>query len=404
MTERHNLVRSADSLKKSDCPIYTHADTILSGTPAIARWGKERPASRRDVVQKGLSCERGRLEERVGWQTGVAMRRPNALVVLCVVLSGTISGWSQSPPLTGGLVSRINWVRFEILLGRFTVISSRYGPHRFASPENDDNEVHETLTVNGDAQFADIRYERITPEQYLLVEHHPRRTTTIHQDPRGDSKLSSLRFTQTARGKLTLVVHSPASRRQYSANSIWHLLLAEPELYRTELVPIFDLLRPDWRLIGTAEQIEASLFTAAQNAQPHANEQVSRLVAELAHSSFKRRQAADRDLRALGLTALPALNRLKASEIDAEQRMRIKRIEESFDLQTGDTPERVATWLLEDRTIWVALLAHRDTVKRQAAAQYLNGVCPAPIGFNPLATEEQRRQQIERLQEQFARN
>ena len=138
-----------------------------------------------------------------------------------------------------------------------------------------------------------------------------------------------------------------------------------PEDSRQHLLPLLDVLRADWRLGDAIEDVETALCQAAANSQPQ--QPIAELVARLDDPIFPRRQAADRALRGLGLSALAHLEALDRSRLTGEQRLRVRKLSEELRGATPDTPNRVATWLASDEAVWSAWLSHTDGTRRAAA-------------------------------------
>ena len=56
--------------------------------------------------------------------------------------------------------------------------------------------------------------------------------------------------------------------REVRGETVWYLLLAEPELCRQHLLPLLEMLRSDWRLVETAQAIESQMLRIAEAYQP----------------------------------------------------------------------------------------------------------------------------------------
>ena len=92
------------------------------------------------------------------------------------------------------------------------------------------------------------------------------------------------------------------------------------------------------------------------------------------------------NLRDVGPAVLGYLNRLNMSQLDAEQKSRLRRIIRYLSTQTGeDTPEHVASMLIEDPLVWLALLSRPEESTRQAAVQQLTVLLNVPIAVDPKA-------------------
>jgi len=323
------------------------------------------------------------------------MRRWNALVVLVVCLMGQTSSGHEKP--TSSLVAQTNWVRFDLVLGRITATQIR-GGQRNCSRATDDDTCRELLAVTDSRNAASFRYELTDRHQWLTVEVMKRNNVHIVREPQPGSDGVRIEFVQPHEGNIKVRVgDSEHPSATISAESLWHLMLAEPELCQAELQPIFEWLRPHWGLTESARRIEASLFRAASDGNGASLSHVRDLVDELDSASFSQRQQAERKLRAMGVVVLRQFKQLDRTSLTREQRHRIDRLSHDLAVKKADTPERIAAWLLNDQTIWLSMLTRHDVSKRQIAASQLAETHPVANRFDPLAEESQRRKQIDAL-------
>jgi hypothetical protein len=298
------------------------------------------------------------------------MWRRNALfVALLLTHEVAETGYGQERS-TAPLLSRSPWAQFELVLGRITSLPVHRGQRRTLQTSNTAGDVQETLMFNGDADVPVLVYQRQDPDQTIKVQVIHGTQIRLERHVNADVPAPAIRFEQSRRGNATLAIGGDDSTGQYVAESLWHLLLAEPDVCREHLIPLLRLLRPDWQLLETAEEIEAQLCqsTAAETAS---RQQIAELVDQLDSRRFKTRQAADRRLRSLGLCALPHLDHLDLSTLSGEQRLRVRRIRQDLRVLTPDTSQRVATWLMNDEKMWRQWLTHDAPYRREAAARGL---------------------------------
>jgi hypothetical protein len=324
------------------------------------------------------------------------MWRRNAVVVALLVVhevAGTSPG--QERP-AGSLLSTSRWVHFELVLGQITTVAITCGQCRSPEDGGSASDVQEALSICGEGTSRSVTYERNDPQQSLKLEAANGTRIIISREPRNDSSLEPVRFVQTSRGNVSLVIGRPPSQRQRQAASLWHLVLAEPDACRQYLIPLLQVLRPDWQLLESAEQIEANLCRArASPAIPR--DRIVQLVAQLDNPNFQSRQSADREIRSFGVLVLPYLAGLETSRLSCEQRTRVRRIRDDLAALTPDNSERVATWLLHDEQLWRQWLAHPDPSRREAAARGLAGMFPGDRSFDRATDETYGHPEIARL-------
>ncbi len=324
------------------------------------------------------------------------MRRWIALSVFALSLMGRVSTGHEQPSCS--LVVAKNWLRFELILGRLTATQLRGGQQKCVQQTSVSGGRRELLSVTGNSNAPSIRYELTDGTQRLTIEVIEGNEVRMLREPQPGAELLRLEFLQPSSGNVKLQVGDPEHPiASETAASVWHLLLAEPELCRQELMPIFDLLRPHWRLQESVERIEANLIAAATGGDGVSAANVRELVAKLDSPKFAQRQRADQQLRAMGVVVLTQFKQLDRTVLTREQRHRIDRMTNDMAVLRADTPERIVAWMLHDQAVWLSMLSRSDANKRQVAADRLCESHPAASRFDPFAEEAQRQRQIDTL-------
>jgi hypothetical protein len=303
---------------------------------------------------------------------------------------------AQLPNLTG----RLTGVHFFVSEGRIQAVASEAGVEREQSTELGAVR-HEKLTVSTNAdQDASIEYELTTAAEQLSVGIVDGQQVTVSRRPTKDSSGAEVEFSQPRDGPLKLSVASGGIVHEASGLTLWHLLLAEPELCRRHLLPLLEMFRADWRLMETAQSIESQMLRTAQAYDPENLQRWGVLVADLASDRFTVRQAADRQLRSGGPAVLPYLQSLDHRRLDFEQWSRIRHIIESQEYGDEDLPDGVAGRLMGDRRLWLIFLDRPEESSRRIAAQQMGFLLGGPIKFDPAAPQKIRQNQLEAIQRQ----
>lgn len=211
-----------------------------------------------------------------------------------------------------------------------------------------------------------------------------------------------LRFAQQPGEWLLLELGEGEDKRSWSAPTLWHLLLAAPDVARDELLPLLGWLRPDWQLAEAASEIEAAMLTVASSTRPSERHRWSALVTQLASPRFAERRAAFRQLRAVGQAVLPYLQSLPVEMLDAEQRAQVRRLVTQLGAYEGeDLPARATTWMVEDPWAWYFLLGRDDPAVTRLAVAPLSALLEVPVTFDPTATDSLRETQLEAIRRQI---
>ena len=207
-----------------------------------------------------------------------------------------------------------------------------------------------------------------------------------------------MEFYQPLQAKTVLKVGPEGKQQIYSAADLWHLFLAYPAETKQYLVPLLELLHPNWKLSESAASLEIELLRRAGNNETADRKHWAALVEQLGDESFAKRQAADRAIRAADPAVLNYLQQLDFSRLDAEQQFRVRRIIEALSERLGDdSPEQVASWLAGDPSIWLILLGRSEAATRRQAARQLAAMLGGPIPVDPEADPSTQKTQMEQL-------
>jgi hypothetical protein len=307
-------------------------------------------------------------------------------------------GYAQPSAAPGNLLASSRHARLEVIRGRIRLSGIQLGRQSLTNAKFAGSDAQEQLVFASD-KFGDARlsYVYTDPTQQLLVDIQEVADVTIARQPQGGADVAGVRLRQPVDGPLVLTVEDGGPVREVVAASLWHLLLAEPELCKLHLLPLLESLRPDWILGEQVQHIESALLTAARLEQLPDTQRMEQLIQQLRHPQFSQRQAADRQLRQLGQAACAFLSRLDERSLDVEQRTRVRSIQAALEIQAGDTPPRVAAWLADDRSVWLSLLERDSVATRQLAARHLGALLDQSLAFDPQADAAVRRGQLHRL-------
>lgn len=318
-----------------------------------------------------------------------------------VFVAGTSAGEPPKPLETPKLteVVRQGWLRAQIVSGRVTFRGTRLGSKNDVAKGNG---REERVSLRVTARELAMRYNLSDPNEELLLEitgadeFHARRT------PKGESGPVAVDFRQAAGEPLRLTAGPAGDEQVYSAQSLWHLLVAAPAICRQHLVPLLQVLDEQWDLTTTAEQVEVEVLHAAAEGRLPDPRRWNALVAQLGDQRYARREAADRELRALGRIVLTYLEQLDRNRLDVEQRYRVRRILAALSASMeNDTPSQIARWLAGDPAVWLALLSRDDESTRRVAAERLEALLGKPLAFDPAADASTRASQIEPLRDRI---
>jgi len=307
-----------------------------------------------------------------------------------------------------------NWVvrrtSFSLVGGR--VVSNNNnnnGAWIFGMPPqvSKDGPVREQISFNGNGVSASLAYsyqrnsvpadERNDPRVEFGIDiGSDGRFVLRYADKDHAEKFFNL--TQLPGQPVSLSLPPSAKPRVLRAPTVWHLLIIHAEDCRRQFLPMLESIRSGWRVGLTAQTVEDELVKMAAVSRRPDRKQWESWVNQLNAPLWAQRNRADQNLRDVGPALLGYLNRLNMSQLDTEQRSRLRRIIRFLSTQTSeDTPEHVASMLIEDPLVWLALLSRPEESTRQAAVQQLTVLLKVPIAVDPKAEPDSQAKAREEL-------
>lgn len=338
------------------------------------------------------------------------MSSPRSILSLIAVAAAILGAGSPEPAYSQEAPEAIptpqltqatqaGWFQASIVTGRIEVTGRRFGSTTTQSKANGANEQ---LTIRIAGNTPSISYKTSGAEGEFTLDISSADHVEIRQVPGSKSKLEAVEFRQVANEPITLTIGSGNAKKTYSAKTLWHLLIERPDVCRKNLLPLLEPIVGGTDLASLAGQIEAAMLHTAADDSHAERERWARLVDQLGDDSYSRRESADRQLRNAGPLLVTFLGQLDKSKLDAEQQFRIHRIVRALSDQAGDdTPALVASWLVGDPEIWLALASRPEESTRRLAAEHLETLIGRPIDFDPAADEKTRQVQIEQLRQQI---
>jgi hypothetical protein len=289
------------------------------------------------------------------------------------------------------------YLQLHVSEGRIEVRQREAGQSRTLSAGQPESAYRQHLQLQVRPPCILVQYEAIDPAGRLTLRLCEKRKLSIERTECDPAGVPSVRYEQPLSGPVKLTI-AGESTREFAAESLWHLALIHPQECHRCLFPLLESLSPDWGLAGQTADLQAALVLATAEADAASDERSwTKLVEDLGSDHFSRRQAADAGLRQGGQAAAAFLRRLDARTLDAEQRLRVQRICQSYSDGSTDTPQRAAAWLIGDRSVWLAMLCSERMAVRQAAADQLSRLVGRPVAFDPRGDDKTRELQIAEL-------
>ncbi len=264
--------------------------------------------------------------------------------------------------------------------------------------------TNESLRFEPSDRGTSMHYKLTSPERRVTIDAWQHELTITREQLDAGTVVVSARFEQRPAESLSLEVQQGDVTKRLTGDTVWQLWLADTPLCREHLAPSCKLLGIETPWTQFTQALEARLFHLADAGQAH-DQTVWRLwLAELNDDRYAVREAADRQLRASGAALMPFLRRVDFSQLDAEQRYRLRRIMAGLQVEvTVDTVESTAEWLADDPRVWVELLNRDDLPRRETAARQVARLLESPIEFDAAANADVRHEQFVMLRERVDR-
>lgn len=332
-------------------------------------------------------------------------QRTAFIIVLVMALTTWTRSLGMQRPCPALLISDLNWVHFDVVMGRVLATSHRTKKDRQNARRELPCGGSETLMVTIDDGLISLHYRYLGKDQELSISVIRRDEMTVRWVSDGaDNRPAIVSYSQVPGCPVTLTVDQPDQDRcVLSGPSLWHLVLLDPEPCVEHLTKLLLPLRPDWQIAREAAQLRVVLLGRPPSLQSTSRREVAMLVDDLTNDEFRVRQRATRKLCARGRSALCFLDELDDRQLEIEQRLRIRAIRQEILSENNDTPARVAAWLVNDKSTWLALLNERSPVDRDTAQGHLTRLCGQSIDFDATASGEIRSAQVAELRAKLLR-
>ena len=170
------------------------------------------------------------------------------------------------PPMNAHIQSNLRYLRIRMVGGRiqFTTLD----PTRSSNTSTRNDDRQERLSLSYESGLVTMAYEMTTPSTQITFNVTDGTEVIVRRQPQTGLHGTQLEFIQPAAGQISLRLTAGDLRREYRAETFWHLLLAEPQLCRDHLVPLLELVRPAWQLAQSAPLIEVACGARRRSTSP----------------------------------------------------------------------------------------------------------------------------------------
>ena len=128
-----------------------------------------------------------------------------------------------------GLATRSRGIRYEIVSGRITAVCGNYSANVESHLTNQQTGTREDLLIVVTSGFPAIHFEMASARESLTISLTEGDQLTLRRTPRDNAAVVPLLLEQLPGQKINLTLGAGSAARVLQANSLWHLLLTEPE-------------------------------------------------------------------------------------------------------------------------------------------------------------------------------
>ena len=155
------------------------------------------------------------------------MWRRNAwIVAFGVALFTPIRAFSQEACPSELLISHLNWIRFDVAMGRVIATCSRAKQDRHRARREHPSGASETLSVTIDQGLISLRYLLTGDDQSLAIDVIRRDRLQIHWTHGGPERPVTMTYAQDPRQDVILTLkRQDEPVESYRGASLWHLVL-----------------------------------------------------------------------------------------------------------------------------------------------------------------------------------
>jgi len=345
-------------------------------------------------------------------------------------LAVTASSFEDSPPPDAGFFDDDGVVHFQLIGGRLCLDAPR---HRKGAQHSDQNGVYESIAITAQRGIPSIHYVRRTLHQEITLSVQHAKTVRIESHLTGsqeravlDQPLLGLPGQNPIRWTIAderQSIKDPTATRHSGATLI-HLRHADPDRFDLHFGRLLERLLQGRTLQALSERVDAALIrqlalTPQLNGSPKPRDRewrdghsrqlspqrnlavgmplkgsdidtINAAIDQLGSSKLAIRRAAHRTLLSYGAPILPIIKQRSPHEWEAEQLARLRAITASLQPLCDDTPESLATILMNDAEHWLLIASRLQPEQLQLANAHLQ-----QLGMKPLPGRQPQRQYIQ---------
>lgn len=285
---------------------------------------------------------------------------------------------TRPSPTDGGFFGGTGVVRFQLIQGRLSLDAPR---HRKGSQSFSDDDVYESITVTADRGLPSVHYVCQTSAQHVKLDVTDATAVRIESWLPISGQRSVVSHDDD--GHVRWTIESDGQQQHHSAPSLLHVRLIAADVFDRHYSNLFARMLRGTTMASLCGQVRKAMIAetqrshavfsgaTARNASSFTESDVRACVESLRSPDRRTRAVAEATLMAWGSPVLAWLPPSDSTDLDAEQSERLRMVRKRLRPRSGDTPQTLAKWLVNDAGYWSHIADGLDAEDQEAAKSHL---------------------------------
>lgn len=249
--------------------------------------------------------------------------------------------------------SHTGMVRFQLIQGR---LSLNCPQHRKGTQSRDESGISESITVTSERGIPSLHYVLQTAERQIKL--NVQHAGQVRLESRFLKSGKRAIIQQPSLGMIRWSLSDEAQVDHRDGATLLHLREYDPEVFDLHFGALIACLLRGKSLSILMDETSLAMVEQARRGGTPAIAEIKDMVESLAASTVLQRSYAHRQLLDWGTPVIPVLLALSNDDLSAEQKARIRDIQNRLKTFVDDTPASLAKLLVNDRSYW-EVTAHR---------------------------------------------
>lgn len=287
---------------------------------------------------------------------------------------GERSSPARSASDDAGFFAPTGVVRFQLVQARLCLDAPR---HRKGSQNCDEGGVYESITVTAERGIPSLHYVCQSDSHHLTLSVQQAAAMRIESwfpDTGERSVLDQPEF-----GAVTWVHSLGDLNDEYEGTNLLHLRHANAALFDQHFGVLIQRLLHGRSLASLSEATQRVMLRELETESALDESQIRNCVEQFRSARRRERVNAERQLLSWGTPIIPSLHTIYESDVDAEQRERMRMIMRRLRPLIDDTPSTLAKLFVNDRSYWDRIATGLSNEQLQAANHHLRGFGIEPV-------------------------